>query len=199
MPHRAASSVESCLGEQTFRSPVQMRGSWDSESHAMAAFRIGSPFSRCRCTVSCMACNTGNRSRKSRGQRNDVVRSQSDLGPCRPCDLRQNLPYELRRSDLRRSHPCGLRQSRPYGRHRHLRVRRHRHRGLVHQWQEGCWQVLHLPKSSSLGLSRYSPLEWAGLSATGPDAGAQTPTSRWTEDEDTYLSLLLNSRSIIRA
>jgi hypothetical protein len=28
--------------------------------------------------------------------------------------------------------------------------------------------------------------------------GRQTPTSRWTEDEDTYLPFLLNSRSIIR-
>jgi hypothetical protein len=48
--------------------------------------------------------------------------------------------------------------------------------------------------------SSHGILLWNGrdFSTTGPDAGAQTPTLRWTEDDDAYLSFLLNSHSMIR-
>src|ERR1700682_1339307 len=86
MPHSAASSLAwACLDEQTFRSPGSMWGSQDSEGRTSATSQLGLPFSRCRCTASCMAGNTGNQGR-SRRQRNDVFHGQ---GACPPRDRRQ--------------------------------------------------------------------------------------------------------------
>jgi hypothetical protein len=36
MPHGAASGLPACLGEQTFPSSAEMRGSWDNEIRASA-------------------------------------------------------------------------------------------------------------------------------------------------------------------
>src|SRR5437016_4212009 len=104
-----------------------------NSAHGECPFHSECPF-RSRCPFHC----------QSQSHSQSPWHSQRHLGECPPCDLRQYL-----RRELRRSHPRELRRNGP----RDLRPCVLRLRVPLHQWLEGCRQAPHLLRRSSLAVS----------------------------------------------